>query len=587
MKKYNIPILITSCLVFIIISLHAQKQDYTWLLGYGASFQQPGDTIYGINTVDFSDLSMRNTAGSQSSELDFIDINAGICSPEGNLLFYFDGKNIEDASFQRMQNGSQVNITNDIGGFPVPQGGIVLPDPGNPDRYFLFHNNYGAYPFGYGVYEVRYSIVDMILNGGLGAVTEKRKLLINDGLGLDYGKLTAVRHANGRDWWLLTQRRDQGVFYRVLLDPQGIHLLENQVIPGDFREGLGQAVFSPDGRWHVRFTSVGNLVGQFLDIFQFDRCEGLLTLHSRLHYDEDVQTTGAAISYNSRYLYVSSYTNLYQFDLWAQDILATKETVAISDGFGDPLPMNFHLSQLAPDGRIYIVSGKFSSNYLHVVHQPNKQSVLCKVAQHDLYLPRRISHALPNFPNFRLGPFDGSACDTLGLTNFPVALWRYEQDTSNFLQVEFTDLSYYEPQTWAWDFDDGTASQDTSPVHTFPGPGAYEVCLTVTNANGSHTWCRTLYLGVPNAVQETEAALPEKIWPNPARSAIFIGLPENYMPHHALWVLYDATGRPVKMQRLWQGTNEVDLSGLPAGVYSCTLSDGGKVLANKRIVKVD
>jgi len=587
MKKNSTPAF-TFCLLFAIftsLTLTAQKEDYVWLSGYSL-LDDPLDSLFGTTVFNFEGLDQPNIYYEGYFTNDYIDINAGICSPTGDLLFYFDGKNIEDASFQRMQNGSQVNITNDIGGFPVPQGGIVLPDPGNPDRYFLFHNNYGAYPFGYGVYEVRYSIVDMTLNGGLGAVTEKRKLLINDGLGLDYGKLTAVRHANGRDWWLLTQRRDQGVFYRVLLDPQGIHLLENQVIPGDFREGLGQAVFSPDGRWHVRFTSVSNLVGQFLDIFQFDRCEGLLTLHSRLHYDEDARSTGAAISYDSRYLYVSSYNNLYQFDLQAQDILASKKNISTSVDF-DPLTSPvFHLAQLAPDGRIFIVNGVIGARRLHVVHRPDRADTLARV-QTQMPMPTYIGQALPNFPNFRLGPIDGSACDTLGLTNFPVALWRYEQDTSNFLQVEFTDLSYYEPQTWAWDFDDGTASQDTSPVHTFPGPGAYEVCLTVTNANGSHTWCRTLYLGVPNAIQEAEAALPVKIWPNPARSAVTVDLPENYLPHHALWTLYDATGRPVKVQRLWQGANEVDLSGLPAGVYSCTMSDGGKVLANARIVKVD
>ncbi|NUO01479.1 MAG: T9SS type A sorting domain-containing protein [Saprospiraceae bacterium] len=522
----------------------------------------------------------------QIIELDFIDINAGINDLQGNPLFYFDGKNITDASFQRMQNGSQINITTDIGGFPVSQGAIVLPDPGNAHRYFLFHNNYGAYPSGYGVYEVRYSIVDMTLNGGLGAVTEKRKLLINDGLGLDHGKLMAVRHANGRDWWLLTQRKNSGLFYRVLLDPSGVHLLENQVIPGTFYEGLGQAVFSPDGQWHVRFTTVDNFTGQFVDIFQFDRCEGLLSVHSRLHYDENAYSGGAAISYNSHYLYISSFLHIYQFDLWAEDILASKKTIFTTLNPNPVTSPIFHLAQLAPDGRIFIVNGLIAANRIHVIHRPDRGDTLAKLKT-QMPMPTYIGSCLPNFPNFRLGPLDGSACDTLGLTNFPVALWRYEQDTSNFLQVEFTDLSYYEPQTWAWDFDDGTTSQDTSPVHTFPGPGAYEVCLTVTNANGSHTWCRTLYLGVPNAVQEAESALPVKIWPNPARSAVFVGLPEKYLPHYALWTVYDATGRPVKVQRLWQGANEVDLSGLPAGVYSCTLHDDGRVLTNARIVKVD
>ncbi|MCA0237918.1 MAG: PKD domain-containing protein [Bacteroidetes bacterium] len=51
-------------------------------------------------------------------------------------------------------------------------------------------------------------------------------------------------------------------------------------------------------------------------------------------------------------------------------------------------------------------------------------------------------------------------------------------------KVTFTDKSTFlpgeNPVTWAWSF--GSTQQD--PMHVFPGPGAYSVTLTVTNANG-------------------------------------------------------------------------------------------------------
>ncbi|MBK9175363.1 MAG: PKD domain-containing protein [Flavobacteriales bacterium] len=35
--------------------------------------------------------------------------------------------------------------------------------------------------------------------------------------------------------------------------------------------------------------------------------------------------------------------------------------------------------------------------------------------------------------------------------------------------------------TWQWSFGDGTTSNDAQPIHVFPGPGTYEVCLTAVS----------------------------------------------------------------------------------------------------------
>jgi len=84
------------------------------------------------------------------------------------------------------------------------------------------------------------------------------------------------------------------------------------------------------------------------------------------------------------------------------------------------------------------------------------------------------------------------------LNNLPVAHFRWKQeDTLSPLQVNFSDLSYFEPNTWLWDFGDpasGAAnmSQDTSPLHLYTAPGNYTVCLTVCNANANDTECKVL-----------------------------------------------------------------------------------------------
>jgi len=53
------------------------------------------------------------------------------------------------------------------------------------------------------------------------------------------------------------------------------------------------------------------------------------------------------------------------------------------------------------------------------------------------------------------------------------------------LQVQFTDESTHYPESWLWDFGDGTQSTEPNPVHTYENTGTYTVSLTASNACGS------------------------------------------------------------------------------------------------------
>ncbi|KXK24404.1 MAG: WD-40 repeat-containing protein [Chloroflexi bacterium OLB15] len=51
--------------------------------------------------------------------------------------------------------------------------------------------------------------------------------------------------------------------------------------------------------------------------------------------------------------------------------------------------------------------------------------------------------------------------------------------------IQFTDTSTGPITLWSWDFGDGQASNEQSPVHTYAAPGNYQVTLTVTGQPGS------------------------------------------------------------------------------------------------------
>lgn len=102
----------------------------------------------------------------------------------------------------------------------------------------------------------------------------------------------------------------------------------------------------------MHFTTFNFAEGQFISIYDFDRCNGLLYDLAQINYNDTAFSGGVAISPNSRFLYVSSYRYVYQYDLWEEDIEASKEVVAVYDGFhspGPPLSTTFFLCQLAPD----------------------------------------------------------------------------------------------------------------------------------------------------------------------------------------------------------------------------------------------
>ncbi|MCR9055539.1 MAG: hypothetical protein NXI26_27165, partial [bacterium] len=215
-------------------------------------------------------------------------------------------------------------------------------------------------------------------------VSLRKELLLSDTL--DYGKLSACRHANGRDWWVILPAFNSNLYYRYLLTPSGIDLVGVQEIGEAVPTGLGQALFSPDGTKHIRFNGISEQAGEFTTIYDFDRCTGLLSNFLQFNYPIGGSGGGAFISKNARYLYTSSTTTLYQYDLWAEDIEATRTLVADYDGHLDPLPTTFFQGQLAPDGKIYIASNNGVTS-LHVIHNPDADCPDCRIEQHGIELP--------------------------------------------------------------------------------------------------------------------------------------------------------------------------------------------------------
>ena len=352
------------------------------------------------------------------------------------------------------------------------------------------------------------------------------------------------------------------------------------------QDGLGQATFTSNGSMYIRTNDV--ILGEpfRVDIFDFDRCTGQLSNRRTKFLNYPGFGVGVAVSPDSRYLYVMRTTKAFQYDLTANDIFATETLVAEWDGFisGIPYGSYFRFSQLAPDGRIYAASSP--TFHLHQINFPNRSGTNCDFKQHSINLTIYNRYTIPNFPNYRLGPVDGSSCDTLGINNNPLANFRWEhEDSLDLLNVTFTDLSAYEPAQWHWDFGDGSTSQDTSPVHVFPAAGTYYVCLTVSNANSADAFCQQVTIGV-SGVEEAGIFPRIEVSPNPFGSSLHISLPASFY-EASQFVLFDLFGREVASVRLQGSETDLSLPHLSSGVYFWDLLIGGAVAQTGKVVHLE
>ena len=574
-------ILSTGLFVLCFFNLYAQPYDANWLLGYDGA--NGIDTNWGITQIHFYNLGKKGIVNNQNTKMWITHTNGSISNKIGELLYYTNGQYVENRLFKLLQNGGNINVYDDNGD-NGPQAVLFLPFPENESQTLMFNGEFTILPaLGWEMVALKHSIIDLNLNNGNGAITLKNNYLIKDTL--SFGRITATKHANGRDWWVLVSERNKNSFYRYLITPQGVIEKAIQKLQGNIGDnGVGQACFSPDGSKYAIFNYVDLTTGQFFDIYDFDRCTGLLSNHKYLHNYNMYVGGGLAISPNSKYAYFIDADKIFQVDLTSEEPLENLEVVATYDGFIDIFHTRFFLAQLAPDGKIYIGTPG-SPKWLHVIEYPDRKGTACNVKQHSFPLYTYSGGGIPNFPNYRLGPIDGSACDTLGIDNLPIANFRADQDASVTLKFEFNDLSYYEPTNWSWDFGDGSFSSDTSPIHLFPKNGKYVVCLTVSNQFGSNTACDTLYLGVDPSATYNLQDIQVSVYPNPATDYINF-IMNDYYPTRAIIRLFDQKGIKLIEQGFKQGWNSVDVRDLVGGVYLYEVVDENLIVNKGKVLVV-
>jgi len=365
-------------IVFTILGLstNAQQEASNWYFGdnAGISFNQDG-TITALNDGQLS----TDEGCTSISDKD-----------TGALLFYTDGITVFDTNGNIMVNGTGLH-----GSPSSTQSAIIIPKPMDSNIYYIFTvdtNSFDQIDLGF-----KYSEVDITLNGGLGQVTQKNIILLQD----SSEKISAVLNdCQSESIWVVTLANQSGTltnpfafdtFHAFEVTAAGVNTTAMTSPAGvTISDQRGYLKFSPDG---TKLACANAQSGLFL--YDFDLENGIVTgTPTPLNVNSPNGANaeyGIEFSPNSELLYVSSsndffsqapgqnnnpvnhFSSLVQFDLTAANIQASQIILNQKNGYRSAL-------QLGPDGKIYRTNSETYNNglrYLTFINNPNEVGLAC------------------------------------------------------------------------------------------------------------------------------------------------------------------------------------------------------------------
>ena len=389
---------------------------------------------------------------------------ASICDPtSGELLFYTNGVFVWNREGNIMPNGSQL-----YGNVTSTQSAVIVPHPGNPNLFYVVTADAGPYAKATDAWGISYSIVDMRKEGGLGDVTVKNDSL----LAKASEKLVAVRHCNGKDFWVIAHELGSSRFFTWEITESGLNetaVISDIGIPHSDQiavESIGVLKVSPNGRYLV------SVVQGRGEIFRFNNLTGEICQK----LDDISAKYGASFSPNSNLLYVGDGTAIYRYTILENSpdaISDTKQQVVQPSG---QLKHTVLAMQLAPNGKMYVAE---DSRNLGRIDDPDNPT---SIYQGDaVRFNQNNQSGLIGLPNCIDGYFSSLPVPTCeGVLNAEIRM--SDSVICPGETIDFTDASSGNPFEFMWRIEGGNPSftRARNPRGVlFDEPGLYRVYLTV------------------------------------------------------------------------------------------------------------
>jgi hypothetical protein len=328
----------------------------------------------------------------------------------GAVRFYTDGGTVWNSNNQVMQNGTGL-----LGNSSATQSALIVPWPGDCTRYIIFTVDAAEDNLQNGL---RYSVVNMNLNNGLGGLDPVLKNKPLQTPGLVDEKLTAVRDADQSDYWVVAHGYAHSMsapeatqFYAFHVTSSGLSASPVTSSVGqphyasDFGNAQGQMKISPDG--HRLALAV--TYAKFAEIFDFNSSTGTVSNPVKLDLSGFSNSYGIAFSPNGQVLYVSTTASspnaLLGFDLTAANIAGSRTPLYSHVGSGNYYDIG--ALELGPDGKIYVARPndpvKHPTDSVGTISSPN--SLATAVFTPDAVHLAAGTHSRLGLPTSVEGPF--------------------------------------------------------------------------------------------------------------------------------------------------------------------------------------
>lgn len=395
--------------------------------------------------------------------------NACISDSVGNFVLATGGTSnltIWNGLFDKVSN--EFNL---LGNISATQSSIIIPRPNAENQYYIFALNvpadHPAYENGFSYSHIEISQPDFTAN-----ILVENKILVPR----ISEKISAVKHSNGKDVWVVVHEWDSRAFLAYLVTRNG--LIEQPVVSdaGSFHspdgnninQAIGQMKFSPDGT-RLALAIYGK---DMFEIFKFNNSNGIVE-DAVASQPEFPGAYGLEFSEDGNFLYGSTInvdgsatfeSKIIQFNVKAgEDIFETGiDIVSNSNG------SYFCGMQLATDGKIYVARSPQGEDNLGVIHNPGRPGLACNF------------NSVNNTPNIGLsleGNESRFGLPTFNQSYFCLPKFIYENncfgDITTFSIVNTTNVD-----SVRWYCPYQINSREMELVHLFPAPGIYNLRLT-------------------------------------------------------------------------------------------------------------
>lgn len=356
MKLTSIIILLGVCFP---VLLFGQGETTNWYFGNGAGIRF-------------------NTDGSVTalteSQLNTFEGCATISNALGDLLFYTDGITVFDRTHAIMQNGQAL-----YGDSSSTQSALIIPKPEDSNIFYIFtvDTSISEEDVNNGL---NYSVVDMTLNNGNGAVVQKNKNLLFK----CSEKITAVvKDCSDKSIWVITLASSTGLS-ETFNTYHAFEINTTGVVQSSIKTTFNDLQIE-DGRGYLKLSSNGKKIASAnaedgLYLYDFDASTGKLSNQEQITIStSNKHPYGIEFSPSSQFLYVNASNDLrgtighsatlLQYDLFSADISASQEIIDSRTIYRGAL-------QLGDNGRIYRTTATSylnGSSALGVINNPNKK----------------------------------------------------------------------------------------------------------------------------------------------------------------------------------------------------------------------